>query len=87
MERTRFVVPTVAASVDLVVHLVIDGSGRRRVNEVVAVPGRVEGDTIETEAVFVRRDAELVCAGGMPPRLDRFAQAGIDIHGLLVEER
>ncbi len=84
---SRFVVPTVAASVDLVVHLGIDGSGRRRVNEVVAVPGRVEGDAIETEAVFVRRGAELVCAGGMPPRLDRFAQVGIDVHALLAEER
>ncbi len=31
---------TVATSVDLVVHLVIDGSGRRRVSEVVSVPGR-----------------------------------------------
>ena len=41
---------------------------------------------IETEAVFVRRGAELVCVGGMPPRLDRFAQAGIDVHALLAEE-
>jgi pilus assembly protein CpaF len=79
----RFVVPTVAASVDLVVHLGIDASGRRRVNEVVAVPGRVEGDAIETEAVFVRRGADLVAAGGMPPRLDRFDQAAIDVRALL----
>ena len=35
----RFVVPTVAASVDLVVHLGIDAHGVRRVNEIVAVPG------------------------------------------------
>src|SRR3712207_4628511 len=81
----RFVVPTVAASVDLVVHLGIDLRGRRLVNEIVAVPGRVEGDTIETEAVFTRRGSELVAAGGMPPRLDRFAQAGIDVHALLGE--
>lgn len=83
----RFVVPTVAASVDLVVHLGIDASGRRRVNEVVAVPGRVEGDTIESEAIFVRSGGELVCAGGMPPRLERFEQAGIDVHALLAEDR
>ncbi|MGH3331184.1 MAG: CpaF family protein, partial [Nocardioidaceae bacterium] len=43
----RFVVPTVASSVDLVVHLGIDNGGARRVNEIVAVPGRVEGDVIE----------------------------------------
>ena len=35
----RFVVPTVAASVDLVVHLGIDPHGVRRVNEIVGVPG------------------------------------------------
>src|SRR3954447_8927921 len=45
----RFVVPTVAASVDLVVHLGIDPQGRRRVNEIVGVPGRVENDVIEIE--------------------------------------
>lgn len=43
-----FVVPTVAASVDLVVHHAVDASGRRRVHEIVAVPGRAEGDVIET---------------------------------------
>jgi hypothetical protein len=43
----RFVVPTVAASVDLVVHLGLDHGGVRRVNEIVAVPGRVENDIIE----------------------------------------
>ncbi len=37
-----FVVPTVAAAVDLVVHLEVDGRGRRRTAEIVAVPGRVE---------------------------------------------
>lgn len=47
-----FVVPTVASCVDLVVHLVIGDDGRRRVREVVRVPGRVEGDVIETETVF-----------------------------------
>ena len=40
----RFVVPTVASSVDLVVHLGLGHDGVRRVNEIVAVPGRVEAD-------------------------------------------
>jgi pilus assembly protein CpaF len=79
----RFVVPTVAASVDLVVHLGIDDAGVRRVNEVVAVPGRVEQDTIETETIFVRDDDRLVRANGMPPRPERFARAGVDVHALL----
>ena len=79
----RFVVPTVASSVDLVVHLGMDGSGVRRVNEIVAVPGRAENDTIETEVVFRREGDRLVRATGMPPRLERFERAAIDVHALL----
>ena len=48
-------VPTVASSVDLVVHLGTGPDGTRRVEEVVAVTGRVENDVIETEPVFVRQ--------------------------------
>jgi pilus assembly protein CpaF len=79
----RFVVPTVAASVDLVVHLGIDNGGARRVNEIVAVPGRVENDTIETEVVFTRQSDRLVLATGMPPRPERYERVGIDVHELL----
>ncbi|MBC9734123.1 CpaF family protein [Nocardioides marmotae] len=79
----RFVVPTVASSVDLVVHLGVDEHGVRRVNEVVGVPGRVENDVIETEPVFRRSGGELRRVGGMPPRLDLFERAGIDVHAIL----
>src|SRR4051794_29723232 len=80
----RFVVPTVAASVDLVVHLGIDQHGVRRVNEIVGVPGRVENDVIETESLFERsHGAELRRAAGMPPRLGPYQRVGIDIHGVL----
>lgn len=82
---SRFVVPTVAASVDLVVHLTMDAQGRRRVQEIVSVPGRTEGDAIETEAIFVRRGGELVRGAGLPARRERFEQAGIDIAALLHE--
>jgi pilus assembly protein CpaF len=79
----RFVVPTVASSVDLVVHLGLDSSGVRRVNEIVAVPGRVENDIVEIEPVFARQGADLVHTGGMPTRLDTFERAGVDVHRLL----
>ena len=80
----RFVVPTVAASVDLVVHLGIDQHGVRRVNEIVGVPGRVENDVIETESVFERgHGGELQRSGGMPPRLAHYQRVGIDIHAVL----
>ncbi len=81
----RFVVPTVASSVDLVVHLGIDNSGVRRVNEIVAVPGRVESDIVETEPVFLRKAGDLVHTGGMPTRLESFERAGIDVHRILHE--
>ncbi|MFT4287019.1 CpaF family protein [Nocardioides sp.] len=80
---SAFVVPTVASCVDLVVHLGIDAQGRRRVEEILAVPGRAEAGVIETAPVFERRDGELRRAGGMPPRTERYERLGIDVHGLL----
>jgi pilus assembly protein CpaF len=79
----RFVVPTVAASVDLVVHLGIDQHGVRRVNEIVGVPGRVEHDVIEIEPIFERRSGDLRRSGGMPPRAELFERLGLDVHALL----
>jgi len=83
----RFVVPTVATSVDLIVHLGLDPRGARHVEEIVAVPGRVEGGVIECEPIFVRRDGDLRRAHGTPPRPERFARAGIDLRALLGEAR
>ena len=52
---SRFVVPTVASSVDLVVHIALERDGQRRVREIVGVPGRAEGDVIEIADLFVTR--------------------------------
>ena len=76
---SRFVVPTVAGCVDLVVHLALDADGTRRVREVVAVPGRVEQDVVETADVFTTRHGQLVRADGYPPHPDRFERVGIDL--------
>ena len=81
----RFVVPTVAASVDLVVHLELDARGTRRVAEIVAVPGRIEQDVIETEPVFELRGGRLRRSIGMPPRAEQYERAGIDVRRLLHE--
>jgi pilus assembly protein CpaF len=80
---SRFVVPTVAASVDLIVHLGMGSDGVRRVNEIVAVPGRVEHDVIEAEPLFVRDHDALVRTRGMPSRMEAYTRAGIDVLGLL----
>ena len=78
-----FVVPTVASSVDLVVHTAFDGAGMRRVREVVAVTGRVENGIIESAPIFTRRDGELVRGSGVPVRREAFEAAGIDLDDVL----
>ncbi|MBA2533063.1 MAG: CpaF family protein, partial [Nocardioidaceae bacterium] len=80
---SRFVLPTVAASVDLVVHIGFDHSGARRVEEIVAVSGRVENDVIEAEPLFALHHGRLQRLSGMPPRLERFERCGIDLDRLL----
>jgi pilus assembly protein CpaF len=80
-----FVVPTVASVLDLVVHAVTDGEGRRRVREIIAVPGRVEGGVVETADVFATRGTDLVRADGYPPHAERFERAGLDLARLLGE--
>ena len=82
-----FVVPTVAASIDLVVHLGLDGDGVRRVREIVALPGRVENDVVETADVFTQQGDRLVRADGYPPHEDRFRRRGIDLAALLAPVR
>ena len=71
----RFVVPTVASSVDLVVHLGIDEHGVRRVNEIVSVPGRVENDIIEIEP-HLRAQSAASCVGPPARRPGSSASSG-----------
>jgi len=80
---SRFVVPTVAASVDLVVHIGFEHSGARRVEEIVAVSGRVENDVIEAEPLFAVQLGRLQRLSGVPPRVERFERCGIDVDRLL----
>ena len=81
----NFVVPTVAACIDVVVHLIRDARGHRRVREIVAVPGRVEGDVVETADLFITRGDKLVRASGWPPHPERFEAAGHRLADLLAD--
>jgi pilus assembly protein CpaF len=83
----RFVVPTVAGAIDLVVHLGVTVDGRRQVREIVGVPGRVEQGVVETSDLFHRVGGSLVRGDGFPPAEDRFARAGIDLTALMVGPR
>jgi pilus assembly protein CpaF len=85
---SSFVVPTVASSIDLVVHLGLEADGTRRVREIVGLPGRSEGEVVEVSDLFVRDpDGDLVRADGFPPHPERFARAGHDLAQLLAVAR
>jgi pilus assembly protein CpaF len=82
---SRFVVPTVAAAVDLVIHVALERDGVRRVREIVAVPGRAEGEVIEIADLFVTRKGRLRRADGFPPHREAFERAGYDVAALLAQ--
>ena len=82
----RFVVPTVASSIDVVVHIALEHDGVRRVREIVAIPGRVEGDIVEVADLFTTKGGVLGRAEGFPPHADRFERAGYHVHQLLARE-
>nr|WP_253282121.1 ATPase, T2SS/T4P/T4SS family [Arcanobacterium phocae] len=80
---SNFVVPTVARSIDLVVHLHRDRRGVRKVREILGVTGRVEGATVETSHIFIDEGSGLRYTNGDIPGLDRFAAANYDVMELL----
>jgi pilus assembly protein CpaF len=73
-----FVVPTVAACIDLIVHLA-KSDGLRRTHQIIGVTGRVEGDQIETVSLFERGRGGLRWCGNEAPARERFEAAGIEI--------
>ncbi len=61
-----FVVPTVAAAVDVIVHLV-KSDGQRRVQQIIGLTGRIEGSVIETVGLFASDDRDRLVRTGDPP--------------------
>jgi pilus assembly protein CpaF len=51
-----FIGPMVAQAVDLVVHVGMDSLGKRRIQEVTFVSGRIEGGRVEVEPLFIYRE-------------------------------
>lgn len=78
-----FVIPSVASCVDLIVHTGTDHTGHRRVQEIVGIPGRVEGNVVESAEIFAQRGDRLVRAEGFPPHPEWFARTGCDLAELL----
>ena len=75
---SSFVVPTVAASIDIVVHCALERSGRRHIAQIVAPTGRVTGGVIEADTIFELRGGSLDPTGSHPARLSKFRSAGLD---------
>lgn len=79
----EFVVPTVASSVDVVVHTRTANDGARRITEIAGVMGRVDNGVVEMSSIFKDLGQGLVRGSGYPPHGDRFARCGITLAELL----
>jgi len=75
---SSFVVPTVASSVDVVVHCELTANGTRRVVEILSLTGEVSDGVIESSVLFDLVHGTLIHTGAVPARLAKFHAAGID---------
>jgi pilus assembly protein CpaF len=75
---SAFVVPTVAACIDVVVQCELIRGGHRRVVEILAPSGQVTAGVIEASTIFALRGSELVATGAYPVRSAKFVAAGLD---------
>jgi pilus assembly protein CpaF len=82
---SAFVVPTVAACIDIVVHCELGRNGRRRVVEIIAPSGQVNAGVIETSAIFAIEKGALEPTGGFPSRTIKFRNAGLDPVSILAK--
>ncbi len=78
-----FIVPAVAACVDVVVHCELTRAGERRVREIAMPTGRVGPAGVEVETLFRRDGDALVPTGVLPTRAAKFAAAGYDPRRIL----
>jgi pilus assembly protein CpaF len=84
---SEFVVPTVASSIDVVVHCELERSGRRRVAEIIAPSGNANGSAIEASSIFALQHGALEPTGGYPSKTAKFRRAGLDPSSVLAEAR
>jgi pilus assembly protein CpaF len=82
-----FVVPTVASSIDIVVHCELERDGKRRVAEIIAPSGQITGSTIEASSIFALQRDGLEATGGYPSKTAKFRRVGLDPSTVLAEVR
>jgi pilus assembly protein CpaF len=79
----EFVIPTVASVVDIVVHTAMLPTGKRQVQKIISVSGRIEGNVIETSDIFTFTGEALVPTGLFPSKQDEFITHGFDLAEIL----
>jgi pilus assembly protein CpaF len=72
----KFIAPTVASAIDVIVHTSLDAKGTRRINEVAAVTGRYENDRAEIEMLWKWDGNKYQRGVGSLPNPDRFTAIG-----------
>jgi pilus assembly protein CpaF len=72
----KFIAPTVASAIDLIVHVTLDASGTRRINEVAAVTGRFENDRAEIEMLWKWDGHQYLRGVGSLPHPEKFETIG-----------
>ena len=70
----RFIAPTIASAIDLIVHVSLDRNGVRRVSEIASVTGRVENLSPEVDSLFTwnQNSASYTRGLGSLPHPERF---------------
>jgi len=75
----KFIAPTVAAALDLVVHMSLSADGTRRIREVASVTGRFENDRAEIETLWRWNGNEYEQGIGAIGSEEKFSTAGIPV--------
>ena len=72
----KFIAPTVASAIDLIVHATLDTTGTRRINEVAAITGRYENDRAEIEMLWKWDGHQYTRGVGSLPHPEKFEAIG-----------
>jgi pilus assembly protein CpaF len=72
----KFIAPTVASAIDLIVHATLDATSTRRINEVAAVTGRYENDRAEIEMLWKWDGHQYTRGVGSLPHPEKFEAIG-----------
>ena len=77
----KFIAPTVASALDLVVHMSLNSDGTRRIKEIASVTGRFENDRAEIESLWRWTGKDYDRGIGAIGSEEKFSAAGIPIEG------